>query len=72
MTRSHALQTAAAYFDNGRFFNDLQRRVALRTECDTGSVPPALDAYLRDELMPRLAQQGFDCRIVANPDPRGG
>ncbi|RYF80084.1 MAG: M20 peptidase family dipeptidase, partial [Comamonadaceae bacterium] len=31
-----------------------------------------LDAYLRDELMPRLAQQGFDCRIVANPDPRGG
>ena len=72
MTRSQALQSATAYFDDGRFFNDLQRRVALRTESDTGGVPPALHAYLRDELGPRLSAQGFDCRIVPNPDPRGG
>ncbi|MDA7415842.1 M20 family metallopeptidase [Xenophilus arseniciresistens] len=72
MTRSHALQAAATYFDDGRFFNDLQRRVALRTESDTGSVPPALHAYLQDELVPRLTAQGFGCRIVPNPDARGG
>ncbi|WP_225783119.1 M20 family metallopeptidase [Xenophilus sp. Marseille-Q4582] len=72
MSRSHALENATAYFDDGRFFTDLQRRVALRTESDTGGVPPALAAYLSDELMPRLAAQGFDCRIVPNPDPRGG
>lgn len=72
MTRSHALQAATAYFDDGRFFEDLRRRVALRTESDTGGVPPALVGYLRDELMPRLAPLGFDCRIVANPVPGGG
>jgi acetylornithine deacetylase/succinyl-diaminopimelate desuccinylase-like protein len=72
MHRDDALAQARAYFDDGRFFNDLQRRIALRTESDTGTVPSALDAYLRDELVPRLAPLGFDCRIVPNPVPTGG
>ncbi|MBS0452690.1 MAG: M20 family metallopeptidase [Proteobacteria bacterium] len=72
MTRHDALALAGAYFDGGRFFDDLSRRVALRTESDTGSTPPSLDAYLRDELVPRLAPLGFDCDIVANPAPGGG
>ncbi|MDI3380346.1 M20 family metallopeptidase [Xenophilus aerolatus] len=72
MHRDDALAQARAYFDDGRFFNDLQRRIALRTESDTSTVPSALDAYLRDELVPRLAPLGFDCRVVPNPVPTGG
>jgi len=72
MHRDDALAMARAYFDGGRFFADLSRRVALRTESDTGSVPPALAAYLEEELVPRLQPLGFDCEIVANPAPGGG
>ncbi|SFM69290.1 M20 family metallopeptidase [Variovorax sp. OV329] len=72
MKRHDALALAGAYFDNGRFFDDLSRRVAMRTESDTGSVPPSLAAYLQEELVPRLAPLGFDCEIVANPAPGGG
>ena len=71
MHRDDALAMARAYFDGGRFFADLSRRVALRTESDTGSVPPALAAYLEEELVPRLQPLGFDCEIVANPAPGG-
>ena len=72
MTRPQALAGAAAYFDDGRFFTDLARRVALRTESDTGSVPPALLAYLQDELQPCLEPLGFACRILPNPVPGAG
>ncbi|SEB14853.1 M20 family metallopeptidase [Variovorax sp. YR216] len=72
MDRHDALALADAYFDGGRFFDDLSRRVALRTESDTGSVPPALAHYLEDELVPRLVPLGFKCEIVANPVPGGG
>lgn len=71
-SRDHALHTAAAYFDDGRLFHDLARRVALRTESDTGSAPPALAAYLRDELQPYLTPLGFDCALLANPVPGAG
>lgn len=72
MQRPDALDLASTYFDDGRFFADLQRRVALRTESDTGSVPPALEAYLREELVPPLTALGFDCRVLPNPVPTGG
>ncbi|MBO9647661.1 MAG: M20 family metallopeptidase [Variovorax sp.] len=72
MDRHDALALAGAYFDGGRFFDDLSRRVALRTESDTGSVSPALADYLKDELVPRLAPLGFECEIVANPVAGGG
>ncbi|MDR6215974.1 M20 family metallopeptidase [Paracidovorax wautersii] len=72
MQRNDALDLASTYFDDGRFFADLQRRVALHTESDTGTVPPSLDAYLRDELVPPLTALGFDCSILPNPAPSGG
>ena len=71
-SRTRSLAAAAAYFDDGRFFTDLQRRVAFRTESDTGAVTPALDAYLRDELGPPLEALGFACEVVGNPVPGGG
>ena len=72
MDRHDALALAGAYFDSGGFFDDLSRRVALRTESDTGATPPALAGYLKDELVPRLAPLGFDCEILTNPEPGGG
>ena len=72
MTRTDALATAAAYFDDGGFFADLQRRIAFRTESDTGAATPALEAYLRDELVPPLEALGFVCDLIANPVAGGG
>jgi len=72
MPRQHALDLASTYFDDGHFFSDLQRRVALRTESDTGTVTPALEAYLRDALVSPLESLGFDCRVLPNPVPQGG
>ncbi|CAN7311232.1 M20 family metallopeptidase [Variovorax paradoxus] len=72
MQRTESLAAAAAYFDDGGFFADLQRRVAFRTESDTGAATPALGAYLRDELVPPLAALGFECEIVENPVAGGG
>ena len=72
MQRTDSLAAAAAYFDDGGFFADLQRRIAFRTESDTGAATPALGAYLRDELVPPLAALGFACEIVENPVAGGG
>jgi len=72
MTRHDCLDAAAAYFDEGIFFSDLQRRIAFRTESDTGAPPPALDAYLQAEMSPSLKRLGFACEIIPNPRPAGG
>ena len=72
MQRHDCLRAAAAYFDDGRFLADLRRRIAFRTESDTGAATPALGAYLREEIGPPLAQLGFDCELIDNPVPGGG
>ncbi|TFY96686.1 M20 family metallopeptidase [Ramlibacter humi] len=71
-TREALLQDISAWFDGGGFEAALSRRVACRTESDGGTVPPALEAYLREQVVPELQALGFDCAIEANPDPRGG
>lgn len=72
MTRTAALQAAAAYFDDGRFEATLRRRVARRTESDAGPAGPALAAYLDEELIPALGPLGFACEVLDNPVPGGG
>lgn len=72
MTRDQCLADAAAYFDDGRFFADLARRVAQPTESDAGRVPPELAAYLQDELLVPLARLGFHGELLPNPVAGGG
>lgn len=72
MTRTAALQAAAAYFDDGRFESALRRRVARRTESDAGPAGPALAAYLKEELVPALGHLGFACEVLDNAVPGGG
>ncbi len=40
MNREQLIENVQHYFDDGRFATDLRRRVAWRTESDTGQVPP--------------------------------
>ena len=72
MNRQQLIQNVQRYFDDGRFATDLRRRVAWRTESDTGKVPPELRAYLTDEMVPWLAPLGFECEVLDNPSPQGG
>lgn len=60
------------YFDAGGLQADLARRVAWRTESDTGAPGTALGDYLRQEITPSLEPLGFACEVLDNPDPRGG
>ena len=71
MTRAAAIAAAEAYFDEGRFTQDLARRVAIPTESQVEERAPALHEYLADEIAPSLARLGFDSEIVSNP-VRGG
>lgn len=72
MNRQQLIQDVQRYFDDGRFATDLRRRVAWRTESDTGKVPPELHTYLTDEMVPWLAPLGFECEVLDNPSPQGG
>ncbi len=72
MSRLTALAAAERYFDEGGFAADLARRVAIPTESQTGEAGEALAAYLNTEMRAALEPMGFICRILPNPDPRGG
>lgn len=70
--REAAIADAEQWFDAGGLFDVLARRVALPTESQNPARAPVLDAYLRDEIGPSLSALGFECRILVNPDARGG
>lgn len=72
LQRNALIDSVHRYFDDGRFADDLRRRVALRTESDVGQVVPALRTYLTDEIVPWLEPLGFDCQVLDNPDAGGG
>lgn len=71
-TRDDCLARATAGFDDGRFFATLAARIALRTESDTGSDPPALGEYLHALRDGGLQRLGFESRILPNPAGHGG
>src|SRR5918999_2961081 len=66
MSRVQAVASAERYFDEGRFFQDLARRVAIPTESQNPSRAGALAEYLEAELAQTLGRMGFECRIVHN------
>ena len=64
MTRDAAIACAEAYFDTGRFRQDLARRVAMPTESQNPERASVLVSYLEDEMKPALEQLGFRCRTL--------
>ena len=67
MSRENAIKHIASYFDEGRFFEDLARRVAIPTESQNEARKEEMDAYLSGEMIPLLEGMGFTCRICDNP-----
>ncbi|MGE0875515.1 MAG: M20 family metallopeptidase [Burkholderiales bacterium] len=72
MSRQAAIAHAERYFDDGGFFADLARRVAIPTESQNPERGAELLRYLSAEMQPTLEKIGFKCRLLANPDPKGG
>ena len=54
MSREQAIQHAERYFDGGGFFEDLSRRVAIRTVSQEAGSGSELQRYLADEMQPSL------------------
>ncbi|MBE0625986.1 MAG: M20 family metallopeptidase [Burkholderiales bacterium] len=72
MSRAAAIQQAERYFDEGGFFTDLARRVAIKTESQNPARGAELSAYLEAEMQPWLERLGFQCSLFANPADKGG
>lgn len=71
MSRAAAIARAHAHFDDGRFLDDLRRRIAIPSTSQEPERVDALMAYLRDEMAPTLAPLGFKSRILDNPNGDG-
>ena len=67
MTRVTAISLAQAYLDEGRFEEDLARRVAIPTESQVPEGLPHTQIYLDDEMTPAFEAMGFTCQVFENP-----
>jgi acetylornithine deacetylase/succinyl-diaminopimelate desuccinylase-like protein len=67
MSRASTIARAHAYFDEGRFLADLNRRVAIPSSSQETDRASALRGYLTEEIVPTLTRLGFICRILENP-----
>ena len=72
MSRAGAINRIEGYFDDGRFFADLARRVAIHSASQEPAQRDELMRYLAEEMRPSLEALGFACRIHPNPVTRGG
>jgi acetylornithine deacetylase/succinyl-diaminopimelate desuccinylase-like protein len=72
MTRYAAVGRALAVFDDGRYLDDLARRVAIPTESQNPERLPDLARYLSEEMIPAFEAMGFACRRFDNPVAGGG
>jgi acetylornithine deacetylase/succinyl-diaminopimelate desuccinylase-like protein len=72
MSRAHAILAAERHFDDGRFLQDLARRVAIPTESQNPQRARALAEYLEVELAESLERMGFACTVLPNPTGRYG
>ena len=71
-TRDQAIRSIEQYFDQGRFLEDLSRRVAIPTESQNPERAAALGQYLEDEMSGSLGRLGFECAVHPNPAPNRG
>ncbi|MBI1942198.1 MAG: M20 family metallopeptidase [Betaproteobacteria bacterium] len=72
MSRANAILHAERYFDEGGFFADLARRVAIPTESQNPERGAELARYLSGEMRPSFERLGFRCRVLPNPVDGGG
>ena len=70
--RANALAHVEAYFDSGRFIDELAALIAVPSESQDPRGTPHLHAYLDKQMVPRLKALGFNCEILPNPEPTAG
>ena len=71
MTRDAVIESLEHYFDDGGFWNDLARRVAIKSCSQDEPFRPELYRYLSEEITPYLADLGFESEIFENPQEGG-
>lgn len=67
MTRESAISKATLHYDEGQLWEDIRRRVAIRSESQIPASRPHLRTYLEEEIVPALASMGFESELVENP-----
>ena len=72
MSREQAISHAERYFDEGGFFSDLARRVAIPTESQNPARGAELERYLAEEIGPSFGRLGFTWKVYPNPKPSYG
>lgn len=72
MSRDNAIAIATAKMDSGEFFEDLKRRVAIPSDCQTSTDTRPLHAYLDQEIQTALEALGFNVEKFTNPVEGGG
>src|SRR5262249_1794012 len=72
MSREQAISQAERYFDDGGFFADLARRLAIPTDSQNPERKAELERYLAGEIGPSFERLGFSYRIFPNPKPPYG
>lgn len=72
MSRADAITRIEAYFDDGGFFEELARRIAIPTESQELARRGDLHRYLVDEIGPALDRLGFSIAVHPNPDDPDG
>lgn len=70
--RSCAINDITQYYNDGKFFRDLQELVAVPTESQRPESKQFLYDYLTKIIAPKLKALGFTTSIHENPDPVGG
>ena len=72
MSRDKAINTAALYFDDGRFLKDLERRVNIKTESQIFEERrDEMDSYMT-EMVQTLSLLDFETKVFKNPNPKAG
>jgi acetylornithine deacetylase/succinyl-diaminopimelate desuccinylase-like protein len=67
MSRTDAIARAHEQFRSGAFLNELDRRVAYKTESQNAERGQELRAYLEQEMQPAFAELDFTSRLVESP-----
>lgn len=71
-SRAAAIGRAVQHLDGGDYFDDLARRVAIRTESQEPDQRAELYRYLGDEIATSLASLGFESQVYDSPLGRNG
>ncbi len=72
MSREAVIERLEREFDQGQYYEELARRVAIPTESQVPESFPHLHRYLDEEIGPELEAMGYEITIHDNPEQGGG